>query len=323
MYWHIAAFHERGVIGLYLPTLLLACAYFYVCRKPWYPLRDILAAGLALLVMGCINLVADFYQESEPLWRRYLLWFLVCTPFLIITTRSRIMAAAWAIAAILAYALTADIYDPLRPEYIAKYLEIADPYWPPALALALAATGLSRLGPERQAQANGIWAALIAHLMLISTAPLLDIFMGTIPSMEIKNLSVGATLALIIISLIAALRRIAGGQMIDTISVLAFCALGVWILCWVLAAITGGNHLVGAPVIAFWIIATALTYLSGNKTVFALSCLATGAIASTVFLFPHAWEYGTQQAMALASLIAFSALVWRLTKRVAAKRPPR
>jgi len=325
MDWDAASFSGRYLIQLYALTAALACGFFFICRRSWTPLRDILAALLALLVWGCLNTTLDFYQESEPSWRLHLLWLLACTPFLAASTRSRAMAAAWAIAVLNVYSRAPEFASWIFPAALADDMQIISAFWPVALILALAGYCLNRLGPERKAQADAIWASLIALLLLTGTFPILGIFTGFAQYTNLTSFLLDATSTLITILLIALLRRASLGKTINATSILAVSALIAWGLCLLFYFVSGGIEYTGIPVAAFWILAASQAYLARKETWFFLSCLTCVILIVTLlfFSFPTTMHQGILQAIALGGLVAFSILVWELTERAAARQLPR
>lgn len=75
-------------------TSLVAVALFIAALRGLAWPRELLALLLFGLVIGGIALISQIYQLGGQVWTALLVWVLVCTPFLVLATRSSMAALA-------------------------------------------------------------------------------------------------------------------------------------------------------------------------------------------------------------------------------------
>ncbi|MBS0525986.1 MAG: DUF2157 domain-containing protein [Proteobacteria bacterium] len=82
--------------------LNVACAVaVFVCwRRNWPWRRELAALLLFALVLSGIALIGQVYQLQSAPWRALVLWLAITTPFLALTSYSRLTGVIWVIAAV-------------------------------------------------------------------------------------------------------------------------------------------------------------------------------------------------------------------------------
>ena len=81
-------------------TCLLAAAVFFFWRRDLVWPCEVAALLLFGLVLSGIALIGQVYQLQSAAWRGLLLWLVLCTPFLALVTRTRLVGVIWAIAVV-------------------------------------------------------------------------------------------------------------------------------------------------------------------------------------------------------------------------------
>jgi uncharacterized membrane protein len=83
-------------------ALNAACAVgvFVFWRREWTWRRELAALLLFGLVLSGIALIGQVYQLQSAPWRALVLWMVLATPFMALTTVSRLAGAIWTIAAV-------------------------------------------------------------------------------------------------------------------------------------------------------------------------------------------------------------------------------
>ena len=85
---------DLGVTGL-----LAAAVFFFWWRDLVWPC-EISALLLFGLVLSGIALIGQVYQLQSAAWHALLLWLVLCTPFLALVTRTRLMGVIWTMAVV-------------------------------------------------------------------------------------------------------------------------------------------------------------------------------------------------------------------------------
>ncbi|CAN5295700.1 hypothetical protein BH10PSE6_BH10PSE6_36300 [soil metagenome] len=152
-----------------------AIAVFVFWRRGQLWMCEISALLLFGLVLSGIALIGQIYQLQSAPWRALVLWLALCTPFLALTTRARLTAAIWAIAAATTWFVASDpIHDLLAR------IAVVPPrrsYWEPdvllplmgflAVCLTIAVASLRWLWPATRAQADMLMRLAMASLIAL------------------------------------------------------------------------------------------------------------------------------------------------------------
>ncbi|HEX2889994.1 DUF2157 domain-containing protein [Vineibacter terrae] len=303
----------------------LAVAVFIAWRRTWERTREILALILFGLVLGSIALISQVYQlDGEP-WQAMLVWMAVCTPFLALVTRSRVLGIVWAVAATATYLLA---LDPLS-RVLGRWLDgeaVILIAWVPGLALL--AVGIVRGWlPSWRGQAHAIVACGVLALLLAASIPQLIVFR---PKEE-----AGTVVAAVATVLLAALlwrerRRDTPGA--TALMVIVLTGLGAWLATMAIWKLAGANgvtfwtrrstdglpYLCAALVfIAFWAVVSWLALQAGRRALFVMAFAVI-----TVRIFIIYWEafgglFNTGLGLIGGGLLclAFAALGWHLARR--------
>ncbi len=81
-------------------TALLAASVFFFWRRGLVWPCEIAALLLFALVLGGIALIGQVYQLQGDNWQALVLWLVLCTPFLALVSRTRLLGVLWGIAAV-------------------------------------------------------------------------------------------------------------------------------------------------------------------------------------------------------------------------------
>src|ERR1700756_3869564 len=81
-------------------TAACAVAVFVCWRRDWPWRREVAALLLFGLVLSGIALIGQVYQLQSAPWRALVLWLVLTTPFLALTSYSRLTGTIWVIAAV-------------------------------------------------------------------------------------------------------------------------------------------------------------------------------------------------------------------------------
>jgi uncharacterized membrane protein len=95
---HIPAAVKLGVMLTLVAAMAAATAETWRREMTWP--REIAALLLFGLVIAGIALIGQVYHLQSATWRALVLWLLLSTPFLALVTRTRLVAAIWAAAAL-------------------------------------------------------------------------------------------------------------------------------------------------------------------------------------------------------------------------------
>ena len=88
-----------------------AIAIYVFWQRSWVWRRELAALLLFGLVLSGIALIGQVYQLQSPPWQALVLWLVLATPFLALTSFSRLSGAIWTVAAVTTWFAA---NDPLR-----------------------------------------------------------------------------------------------------------------------------------------------------------------------------------------------------------------
>ena len=305
---------------------LVAVALFAAWRADRPRTRELLALLLFGLVLSGVALIGQVYQLGGTAWQAMLLWMLVCTPFMLLVTRSGLAALGWQFGAIAAYAVAlpsidmATAHDPV--------MALA---WLPAVALL--AFGLGRgLLPGGRVQGRWMEGLAVFGILAAASVPQIVLRLDIGPAVLRPGLGWGLAATLACVPLAVLGRRLHRGH--GTASVLLAVAgwatwavtLGVWDGLhaagdWAETSsggTDGAQFAVALVFIAFWGFVSWLALRSGRRNLFAG---ALAIIMLRVLLFY--WEaFGSLLSTGLGLLvgglvcIGLAALGWQIVRKV-------
>ena len=302
-----------------------AAALFVAWQRGWEKTREILAIVLSGLVLSGIALISQVYQLDGPAWQALLLWMGICTPFLALVTRSRVLGVAWATAATITYLTAIEALDRVLGRLLHGDAVIMM-VWVPGLLLMV--VGIARgWQATTRGQANAIVACAVLALLFAASVPQFIVFR---PREE-----AGTMVAIIASLLVAALllRQARRDDLSATaLMVIVLAGLGAWLatmMIWNLAGANGvtfwtrrstdGLPYLGAALvfIAFWAVVSWLALRAGRRTLFVLAFAVI-----TIRVFVIYWEaFGGLLNTGLGLIgggllcLAFAALGWHIARR--------
>jgi uncharacterized membrane protein len=305
-----------------------ALGVFVAWQRGWEKTREILALTLAGLVLAGIALISQVYQLDGKVWQAMLIWFAVCTPYLALVTRTRLLGVAWAAAAVVTYlAALEPLERALRGLFRGDAVIMLA--WVPGLLLL--AIGVVR-GWQSQwrGQANAIIACGTLALLFAAGIPQLFVFR---PSDE-----AGAIVAVVLSLLVAALlwhERGRDREGATALTIIVLAGLGTWLATmaiWKLTGATGQTfwsrrstdafpYLCAALVfIAFWAVVSWLALQAGRRTLFALAFAVI--VVRVVIIYWEAFGGLLNTGLGLIGggvlCLALAALGWHLARRAGA-----
>jgi len=302
-----------------------AAALFVAWQRGWEKTREILAIVLSGLVLSGIALISQVYQLDGPAWQALLLWMGICTPFLALVTRSRVLGVAWATAATITYLTAIEALDRVLGRLLHGDAVIMM-VWVPGLLLMV--VGIARgWQATTRGQANAIVACAVLALLFAASVPQFIVFR---PREE-----AGTMVAIIASLLVAALllRQARRDDLSATaLMVIVLAGLAAWLatmMIWNLAGANGvtfwtrrstdGLPYLGAALvfIAFWAVVSWLALRAGRRTLFVLAFAVI-----TIRVFVIYWEaFGGLLNTGLGLIgggllcLAFAALGWHIARR--------
>lgn len=298
-----------------------ACAVaVFICwrrDRPW--LRELAALVLFGLVLSGIALIGQVYQLQSAPWRALTLWLALTTPFLALTSYSRMTGTIWVIAAVTTWFVAEEPLENLFAylsgmAWISSY-QIALMGYLAACAMIVIAI-LRGLWPPAREQASLMgrlaWAGLIA-------ACTLTVSIGWLESRE------GPLLGPIVLATLATLPAAVAvwlGERDERVPLLALLigSLVVWSLGLTLAPLGGKS---GDPVrallfIAYWIGIGAAAARAGRRGLFGLAFTTVGL--RLLILYFEAIGGLTATGLGLIGggvlCLVLAAVGWRLTRGV-------
>ena len=270
-----------------------AVGVFVAWQRGWEKTREILALLLSGLVLSGIALISQVYQIDGEVWQALLTWMAICTPFVAMVTRSRVLGLAWAVAATVTYVTAIEPLDRVlsrllggEPVFLLAWV----------LGLALLAVGIVRGWlPSCRGQANVIVACGVLALLF-------TVFIPQVVVLRPER-QAGTVVAVVASLLVAALlwwerRRDPPGA--TALMVIVLAGLGAWLATMAIWTMSGarGNRFFGyastEPLaylgaalvfIAFWGVVSWLALRAGRRVLFAA---AFAVIVIRVFIMY--WE---------------------------------
>ncbi|QQS13402.1 MAG: DUF2157 domain-containing protein [Rhodospirillales bacterium] len=153
----------------------VAAGLYFVWRRGWEKTRELLAILLFGLVISGIALISQVYQLTGEVWQALLVWMLVCTPFLALVTRSRLLGVVWALALTTTWFSAWEVIERALRVMMVKTEPVMVMGWIPAVALL--AIGLVRAIPASTRAQGGTLAMCGAlGMMALTVAPQFDFF---------------------------------------------------------------------------------------------------------------------------------------------------
>jgi len=304
--------------------IAVAAGLFASWRANWRRTRELLALLLFGLVLSGIGLVGQVYQLGGTAWQAMLAWMAVCTPFLLLVTRSGLVAVAWQLGAVAAYAIALpSIYDSVAGDPVMALT------WLPAIALL--ALGLGR-GLLPHGRTQGAWMEGLAIFGLLGAASLPQVVLrldnGTRDLSPWLGWGLAATVALVFLATLIRWRRPGRGMASALLATAGWITWAATVWAWDSLHIAAGPASDGGDVaqlavalifIAFWGVVSWLALQSGRRSLFA-GVLAI--IALRILLFY--WEaFGSLLSTGLGLVvggimcIALAAFGWQIVRRVA------
>lgn len=263
---HIPANLKLGIDFLLLAGL--AAGLVVADTKAWLRVRDLLALLLFGLVLASIALISQIYQLDGKTSEALATWVVICTPFLLLGTDSRLLAAAWALA-VVATVMTGwvDNLQSIR-EWIGH-----DPVTLQVLLPAFVFLTVSLcldFRPRRRAQADMLRQLGVAALLVAATLPQLKA--SDFPArFSWSEPLIGLGLAAGLLVLLLARRRT--DPRLTPIAILVAAAAACCLAAFAAIHVALGDGrfasiLVAVPFIAFWAIAGWLALRGGRRMLF-------------------------------------------------------
>ncbi|NPD65165.1 DUF2157 domain-containing protein [Lichenicola cladoniae] len=303
---------------------IVAASLFAAWREDWHKARELLALLLFGLVLSGIGLVGQVYQLGGTAWQAMLAWMVVCTPFMLLVTRSGLLAVAWQLGAVATYAVAlSDLYASIAGNPIMALT------WLPAITLL--AFGLGR-GLMPNGRVQGLWMEGAAILGLLGAASLPQVVLrlddGTRGLMLWLDWGLAATVALVLMAALMRRRHPDRGMTSAFLATAGWISWAATIWAWdslhaVARTARGTDDAaqlgVALVFIAFWGVVSWLALRSGRRSLFAG---AVTIIALRIFLFY--WEaFGSLLSTGLGLVmgglvcIVLAALGWQIIRRMA------
>lgn len=293
-----------------------AVAVFVSWRRDWPWRRELAALLLFGLVLSGIALIGQVYQLQSAPWRALTLWLALSTPFLALTSYSRLAGTIWVIAAVTTWFTAAEPLQSLMV-WISDNQLLLMGYL--AACGMIVITILRRLWPpaREQAQLMGrlAWAGLIAATCAVAISP--DWAPWTHSS------SIGSILLAMLATLPAAIAVWLGGERSERAPLLALLvgSLVIWSISLAVADLGGkAVDLVRALLfIAYWIGIGAVAARARRRGLFGLAFTMVGL--RLLILYFEAIGGLTATGLGLIGggvlCLVLAAVGWRLTRGVA------
>lgn len=274
----IPAWLKLGVdLGL---NAALAIAVFVFWRRERLWLREIAALLLFGMVLSGIALIGQVYQlQSEP-WRALVLWMALSTPFLALTTRTRLTGIIWAIAAATTWLMASDpIYDALARTTV---LPRRDLYWhiPLQLICFLGACAMVVIASLRR-----LWSATRGQADMLMRLALAGVIVTCSLALAFGNMSgdarplgaIGVAAVATIAAAVALWSSRAANEERVLIALLV-ASFAVWTVAVIVAAVGGkqGDVVCALLFILYWGAIGAMAARAGARGLFGLAFTAIG-----------------------------------------------
>ena len=308
-------------VDLGVTALLAAAVFVFWWRDLAWP-REIAALLLFGLVLSGIALVGQVYQLQSPAWHALVLWLALCTPFLGLTTTTRLLGTVWAIAMAVTWFAAADALVELLRQ-IGILPAGFDSHWSSfplqklmawlLACLLIAIASVRRLWPPAREQ--GKWLLQVSLAGLVAVTSLSAV-------LEQSSVAGGAIAAGFVAAMIAAAGLLAGSIVGHRRGPLVW--LGLSFMAWTLGMFPLGNDSLTKDVsrallfIAYWAALGWLASRNGWRALFAVAFTMIGL--RLLILYFEAIGGLTATGLGLIGggvlCLALAALGWRLTRRV-------
>jgi uncharacterized membrane protein len=294
--------------------LNVACAVvLFVCwRRDWPWRRELAALLLFGLVLSGIALIGQVYQLQSAPWRALTLWLALTTPFLALTSLSRLTGTIWVVAAVTTWFVAeTPLLDhlgylwPIRHELMKGYLAACG-----MIVIAI----LRGLWPSARGQGDFMgwlaWGGLIATVTVT-----VALEMGPAEGAAPIVLSAAATVA-------AAAAVWLGGarNQRTTLLALLIASFAIWSLGLAVAHVSGksGDLVRALLLIVYWIGIGAAAARAGRRGLFGFAFTMVGL--RLLILYFEAIGGLTATGLGLIGggvlCLVLAAVGWRLTRGV-------
>ena len=305
---------------------LFAAMVFVFWRRDWPWRREIAALLLFGLVLSGIALIGQTYHLQSAPWRALALWLAISTPFLALTSFSRLGGTLWTIAAVVTW-FTA--YDPLHDLMMrASVLTSKRDFWDGGTLTSLMGY-LAACGMIVIAILRGRWAparrqaGLMLRLALAGLVAACSVTAGF--DLTSRGSGAGPIVVALAPSLAAAVAvwfGLAGAERRTALLLIAGSAV-VWILALLIEPLDGrAEDIVRALLfIVYWAGIGALAATGGRRGLFGLAFTLIGL--RLLILYFEAIGGLTATGFGLIGggvlCLALAAVGWRLTRGVPRK----
>lgn len=302
-------------------TAICAVAVFVCWRRDWSWRRELAALLLFGLVLSGIALIGQVYQLQSAPWRALTLWLALTTPFLALTSCSRLTGTIWVIAAVTTWFVAEEPLEALFA-YVSgtawvSTSQIALMAYLAACAMIVIAIVRGRWAPARaQAALMGrlAWAGVIAACTVAVSIGWLESRNGPL---------LGPILLATLATLPAAVATWVGGERHERGPLLALLvgSLVIWSLGLAVVPMGGksGDLVRALLFIVYWIGIGAAAARSSRRGLFGLAFTMVGV--RLLILYFEAIGGLTATGLGLIGggvlCLMLAAMGWRLTRGVA------
>jgi len=303
-------------------TAACAIAVFISWRQDWPWRRELAALLLFGLVLSGIALIGQVYQLQSASWRALMLWLLLTTPFLALTSYSRLTGTIWFIAAVTTWFVAEEALEPLfayvsGTAWLFSYQLALMGYLAACAMIVIAVLRGLWLPAREQASLMGrlAWAGLIAACTVAASIGWIDSRAG-VPLL-------GAILLATLATLPAALAAWLGGERSERVPLLALLigSLVIWSLGLAVAPMDGksGDLVRALLFMVYWIGIGAAAARASRRGLFGLAFTMVGL--RLLILYFEAIGGLTATGLGLIGggvlCLVLAAVGWRLTRGVA------
>jgi len=304
-------------------TALLAWAVFFFWRRDLVWPCEISALLLFGLVLSGVALIGQVYQLQSAAWHALVLWLVLCTPFLALVTRTRLIGIIWAMAVVTTWFAADDALADLFMQ-ISILPPDSGSMWStdtlPKLMTYLPACGLIAIASIRR-----LWAPTRGQGKLLLQLSFAGLTVATSLSSVLEQDIVayrGALAAGLVATVVAGIALLAGGTFAQRRGSLTF--LGVSFVAWAVGLFPLGDGKLTPDVarallfIAYWSTLCWLAAQNGWRGLFAIAFTMVG-LRLLIFYFE---AIGGLTATGLGLIgggvlcLALAAIGWRLTRGV-------